>query len=101
MERTKGKLEKEYNYLTDSQGKVVATTAHANGLSTEQQLLNAKHFWDCWNAFEPGGLVGELVGACEDAKDTLNLCQLIDKSGQAGRSAYRLEQVLAKVKEAL
>lgn len=90
MERIKGKLKIDRGYLISEQDKIIATATHTNGFPTEQQQANAEHIKTCWNAFEPGGLVGELVGALERT-DIL----------MGDVSPEFVKQVLAKAKEVL
>ncbi len=72
MERSVGKLEtkeEKSTILSDTTGYPVAQVWPDTRLSSEDSLAimaaNADHLVECWNAFEDGGLVGELEEALE------------------------------------
>ena len=74
MERVKGKIEAWGNgdFITEIRLRtkggyitVCCLTPCDTIEKQEEQDANAAHLVKCWNAFEDGGIVGELVEACE------------------------------------
>ena len=66
MERTKGKIEIHIGKCTQNPGRTDIVSGNTTIACCEfldhksVKEANAKHLRDCWNAFEKGGLVGEL-----------------------------------------
>lgn len=74
MERSKGKIEAEYDDWSGTYSicadDVVCVFWHLdeethNRFEYDNAKTNAAHLVECWNAFEPDGLVGEMVKALE------------------------------------
>ncbi len=89
--RTKGKIElsNKLPYIVAvtspyGRGKVTVSRGQETGgqdwphLDQDEYEANAEHLVKCWNAFEDGGLVGELVEVCKSAQ-VFTVGELADK----------------------
>ncbi len=75
MERTEGQIRFVPNTTKgdnivgwiDMANHGVLTVAASANVDKDKAKANALHLVNCWNAFEPDGLVGEMENACRDA----------------------------------
>ena len=83
---------------------VLTVAANAN-IDKEKAKANAAHLVACWNAFEDGGLVGEMRDACKKAQQfiengvELGYITLPDKPDTALETLPILKAVLARAAE--
>lgn len=74
MERKKGEIKVGRHGLDDFIIMEGCEAVQAPGNSWKECRTNAEHLVKCWNAFEEGGLVTDLLDACEAANLTLRAC---------------------------
>ena len=85
---------KNKDYICSVQIEQIGGGAIASAME-ETRMANAKHLLKCWNAFEEGGLVEKLVGACKRGH-----CRLLEMGQrESHRTVHILRQALAEAKK--
>ena len=100
MERIKGKLERDGERLV-----IISDAPHGQTLrtivtiakqsDTVVEVAHAEHLVKCWNAFEEGGLVTDLLAACK--RGNQRLLEMGQK--ESHRTVNTLKEAIAKAEK--
>lgn len=99
-EHTKGPWKVGKTFIVDADGKNVAIATDGHDEFYDQMVANAAHIVKCVNAFEPGGLVSELVEALKDMLEDYEMSGATDGSDDDPKAAKCARSALSRAREA-